>query len=107
MYNTSRAMMDANQEMTNLYNLSKRTPQYGAEYDYGMVYHTGAPKTPNPSGTQSTQDLARQIQESGVTDPAKAYDLALKQQRLGQSNNASSFAKGGFTYGDVTYPFLF
>jgi len=106
MYNTSRAMMDANQEMTNLYNLSKRTPQYGAEYDYGMVYHTGAPKSTNPSSTQSTQDLARQIQESGVTDPAKAYDLALKQQRLGQSNNASSFAKGGYIYGDVTYPFI-
>lgn len=107
MYNTSRAMMDANQEMTNLYNLSKRTPQYGAEYDYGMVYHTGVPKTPNPSDSQSVQELAKEIQRSGVSDPAKAYDLALKQQRLSQGKLGGSYAKGGYIYGDTTYPFLF
>lgn len=105
-FNTTRAVMDANNEMRDLYNIQTTTPQYGADYDYGMVYHTGAPKTPNPIGGGATmKDAVEEHMRNGATYK-EAYDIALREARLQQSRYGGSFADGGFLYGDVTFPFL-
>ena len=105
-FNTTRAVMDANDWMKNIHDVQMTTPQYGAEYDYGMVYHTGVPKTPNPVGGAATmEDRVKQHMSNGATYK-EAYDIALREARLQQSRYGGSFADGGFLYGDVTFPFL-
>ena len=105
-YNTTRAVMDANNEMRDLYNIQTTTPQYGADYDYGMVYNTGVPKTPNPLGGGASMDAkVKEHMRNGATYE-KAYDLALREARLNTARYGGNFADGGFLYGDVTFPFL-
>ena len=105
-YNTTRAVMDANNEMRDLYNIQTTTPQYGADYDYGMVYNTGVPKTPNPIGGGAGMDTkVKEHMRNGATYK-EAYDLALREARLNTARYGGNFADGGFLYGDVTFPFL-
>ena len=105
-YNTTRAVMDANNEMRDLYNIQTTTPQYGADYDYGMVYNTGVPKTPNPIGGGAGMDAkVKEHMRNGATYK-EAYDLALREARLNTARYGGNFADGGFLYGDVTFPFL-
>lgn len=101
----ARSVMDANQAMADLQKVQVGTPQYGAEYDYGMIYHTGVPKTPNPIYSAGMEDAVKKHMANGATYK-EAYDIALREARLQQSRYGGSFADGGFLYGDVTFPFL-
>ena len=105
-YNVTRSVMDANEQMANLQKVQQTTPQFGAEYDYGMIYNTGVPKSTNPIGGGAARDERVRIHMSNGASYEKAYDLAMREERLAKGMYGGNFADGGFLYGDVTFPFL-
>ena len=105
-FNTARATMDANEQMKNLHDIQMTTPQFGAEYDYGMVYHTGVPKTPNPLGGGETYQQKVDRHMRNGSDYDKAADRALREMAMEQKNSGVSFGKkGGYIFGIYPGPF--
>jgi hypothetical protein len=105
-FNVTRSVMDANQRMADLQKAQLPTPQFGAEYDYEMIYNTGVQKTPNPIGGGAARDERVKMHMSNGASYEKAYDLAMREERLAKGMYGGNFADGGFAYGDVTFPFL-
>jgi hypothetical protein len=105
-YNVTRSVMDANQRMADLQKAQLPTPQYGAEYDYEMIYPTGVPKTSNPIGGGAAREERIKTHMANGASYEKAVDLAMREERLAKGMYGGNFADGGFLYGDVTFPFL-
>jgi hypothetical protein len=98
LYNTFQAVMDANKEMADRYNLRQTTPQFGSEYEMGYVYPTGVEK-PLTGATGSTYDDRVQYWLSRTGDIEKAADIAYKESRVNKAQH------GGYIYSDMVFPF--
>ena len=104
MYNTMRGVIDANTEMANLVNVQTTTPQYGAEFDYGTIYHTGMPSTPSPTNSGNKDaEIAAHISK-GMTYK-EAYETWQRDQRLNTTKYGGNLKKGGFIY-HTAFPWL-
>lgn len=104
MYNTMRGVMDANTEMANLVNVQATTPQYGAEFDYGTLYHTGMPSTPSPTNSGNKDAEIQEHMRRGMTYE-KAYETWQRDQRLNTAKYGGNLKKGGFIY-HTAFPWL-
>lgn len=102
LYNTVGATMDANAEMAARQNMNVTTPQYAAEYDYGMIYPTGVEKPLTGATGATLDDLTRKHVEKGV--PYKdAYTLALREMK--SKYGGQRMKNGGYVWVDNIYPF--
>lgn len=102
LYNTVGSVMDANAEMAARHNMNITTPQYAAEYDYGMVSPTGIEKPLTGATGATLDDLTRKHVEKGV--PYKdAYTLALREMK--SKYGGQRMKNGGYVWVDNIYPF--
>lgn len=101
-YNTMGSVIDANAEMALRQNTNATTPQFAAEYDYGMVYPTGVEKPLTGATGATLDDLTRKHVEKGV--PYKdAYTLALREMK--SKYGGQRMKNGGYVWVDNIYPF--
>lgn len=102
LYNKVGSVMDANADMVAKFNANTTTPQYAAEYDYGMVYPTGVEKPLTGATGATLDDLTRKHVEKGV--PYKdAYTLALREMK--SKYGGQRMKNGGYVWVDNIYPF--
>jgi hypothetical protein len=102
-FNTTRAVMEANDQMANVYNRNQVTPQFNTEYDYGMMYHTGVEKPLTGATGPTKEDIVREHMRNGMTYE-KANYLALKE--LKGKFGGQLYANGGYVYVDSWNPFI-
>ena len=103
LYNKVGSVMDANADMVAKYNANVTTPQFGVEYDYGMVHPTGIEKPLTGATGATLDDLTRKHVGKGV--PYKdAYTLALREMNMGKYGG-QRMANGGYVWVDNIYPF--
>jgi hypothetical protein len=102
LYNKVGSVIDANNDMVAKFNANTTTPQYAAEYDYGMVYPTGVEKPLTGATGATLDDLTRKHVEKGV--PYKdAYTLALREMK--SKYGGQRMKNGGYVWVDNIYPF--
>ena len=102
LYNTVGSVIDANEDMALRQKMNATTPQYAAEYDYGMVYPTGVEKPLTGATGATLDDLTRKHVEKGV--PYKdAYTLALREMK--SKYGGQRMKNGGYVWVDNIYPF--
>jgi hypothetical protein len=102
LYNTEGSVIDANDDMALKQKMNATTPQYAAEYDYGMVYPTGVEKPLTGATGATLDDLTRKHVEKGV--PYKdAYTLALREMK--SKYGGQRMKNGGYVWVDNIYPF--
>jgi hypothetical protein len=104
-FNTAGAAIKALDDMSKIQKANVMTPQFNAEYDYGMVYPTGVEKPLTGANGQSLDDRI-QFYLAKTGDYQKAFDMAYKEARLSKRQGGEAYKKGGYILASSMYPFI-
>ena len=105
LFNTMRAMSDADQDMAARQQRNTTVQQYAEDYDQGFITPTGIPK-PLTGVTNATLQDRIQHYLAKTGNYKDAFDMAYKEARISSKYGGQRMNDGGYVLGSNVFPFI-